>query len=230
MLRFIFLFQPQVNIIYMSEGLKIYYESFCKIYARLRKVRVIPNYFVRSSTSVKAISSHKRPYICFVGTIADQFCFEELKKLREMTNPGFDIRIAGDGPNFHYYQREFAQMKNVYFIGKIDYDEALALMSNSFAMFVFYRNPAVFENHLTNKIVEAVSLSKPIIHNLPTNAFTVNGCVFRVGVSLSSTSIQDAVALAYSGAILDDSKLLKEQLSREVVEKDFIKFCNSAIV
>lgn len=109
------------------------------------------------------INKNDKIRLCYVGKLSkNRFILDVLSVVKDMEN--IEIDIAGVGPVEEEVKLIAKKYDNIYYYGKIDYENALKLYSKCDLMFSIY-DPKV-KNHkysAPNKIYEAMILKKPII-------------------------------------------------------------------
>ena len=172
----LFLIRPFIkSTLYMSEKMRDYYDLGTKSL-------ILPNWF----PSQKQNDIPPKPSIVFAGTLSSQFDFSVLTKLSSLSCfDDFTFDIYGGGPFFDFYENMFRDYDNIVFHGKINYDSLMCVFDRCAMFLVPYSNPEVFENHLNNKIVEMIAFNKPIITNLQSCCFLIEGTPLNIGFTFN---------------------------------------------
>lgn len=106
--------------------------------------------------------------IAYVGILGGSRGLDKLIRLAER-NPGISIEVGGFGPLEKNFKDACNHLPNLHFHGRLDYKEALDLMSGADLIYAVYErdNP----NHILaapNKYYEGLYLGKPIITTVGT--------------------------------------------------------------
>lgn len=108
---------------------------------------------------------HNEEYLLltYVGTLSEKrFIRQSVEVVKNLD--GFRYNIAGLGPLEDELKKNIKNIKNIRYLGKVPYDQALSLYSICDIMFAVY-DPSV-PNHkysAPNKVYEAMMFGKPII-------------------------------------------------------------------
>lgn len=178
--------------LFMSNGLKLYYEKSIR--------KPIEGMVISNTAPSITRSNHpndSRSSIVFAGTLNSQFIFTPLLDLNNDNNLLCDIFIIGDGENKRSIEKILENVPNVKFLGRLPYADTLKYLQRAKAMFMFYDNPAIFEDHITNKVSEALLLGLPLITNLKSSKFTIDGKMYLVGESIRNESISKLFCRSY---------------------------------
>jgi len=104
----------------------------------------------------------------FIGTFETGFDVEEFKRiLSDSFTKKLNIKVAGYGIKQEIVKEICEGISNVDFIGKVSHNEAHELMIKAEYLLTFYPKEVGFENHRTNKIMEAEIFNLKIISNIP---------------------------------------------------------------
>lgn len=176
------------KIIWMSDGLK---ENHSKrgLGNNVKQITIPVPYTYKADALVNSdvfSTILEKPVISFFGTLNEQFDLTILSHLlnESILHKKFNFVVAGDGNLFEELKAKFAVFDNVFMLGRIPFEQVAQLSRSSQAFFLFYRKPEVYHNHLTNKLMEYLEFQKPIIHNLNTSIFTLNGKSYQLGCSV----------------------------------------------
>lgn len=215
LLKFIFIKQRKMCVLFMSYGMKNYYN---KIFPLITNEFVIHNsIYCLDKTARK--TNHNSP-IVFVGNLNNQFSFDELLELDLYDDQLVDILIIGSGEKLEAIKQQFLNFERVKILGPLSYDDAMKKLASARATFFFYSNPHLFENHITNKVTEAINLRIPIITNLKQPSFDIWGDSYVVGVSTENVNIYDVFHKNFNFPKL--SPKLKTVFSEDKVKKHFL--------
>lgn len=186
LLRLILSKQSKMRLMFMSFGIRNYYKS---------KFQSIKNEFIIHNSAPdldKHVSTTKQDApIVFIGNINNQFSFDELLALNLNDEQLADIIILGGGERFEAVRDQFSNFDKVHVLGPVNYLDAMDKLASARATFFFYSNPLLFDNHITNKITEAISLRIPIITNLKKTSFDIWDDAFNIGVTIEDMDIRD---------------------------------------
>jgi hypothetical protein len=176
------------KIIWMSDGLK---ENHSKrgLGNNVKQITIPVPYTYKADALVNSdvfSTILEKPVISFFGTLNEQFDLTILSNLlnESILHKKFNFVVAGDGNLFEELKAKFSVFDNVFMLGRIPFEQVAQLSRSSQAFFLFYRKPEVYHNHLTNKFMEYLEFQKPIIHNLNTSIFTLNGKSYQLGCSV----------------------------------------------
>lgn len=172
----LFLIKPFVkSTIYMSGKMHNYYDLDSRSL-------ILPNWF----PSVKQNDVPRQLSIVFAGTLSSQFDFTLLTKLSSLSCfNGFTFDIYGGGPFFDFYEKMFRDYDKIVFHGKVDYGSLMSSYHRCAMFLIPYSNPVVFENHLNNKMIEMIAFNKPIITNLRSCCFWLEGAPLNIGFNFN---------------------------------------------
>lgn len=101
----------------------------------------------------------------FVGSLSQAFDFEpiiEAARHAQENNLNWQFVICGDGDNADQIKESFIGLSNVIFPGWIDRPKVVALAKLSTIGLAPYKNTDNFISNLPNKIIDYLSLGKPI--------------------------------------------------------------------
>lgn len=173
-----------MRVIFMSYGIRTYYE---------KKIRLITNESIIHNSidnlNITAKEKNQNSPIVFVGSLNNQFSFDELLDLDLNDEQLADILIIGTGEKLEAVKKQFSNFQKVKVLGPLSYEDAMNKLASAKATFFFYSNPLLFDNHTSNKVVEAINLRIPIITNLNKPSFDIWGDSHLVGVTTRNTNI-----------------------------------------
>ncbi|MEI1255737.1 glycosyltransferase family 4 protein [Blautia sp. JLR.GB0024] len=160
--------------------------------------------------------------LCYVGNLtSERFIVETIDATKDIEN--IELHIGGMGPLAERIEKIAKENENVFFYGKLDYQNVISLEIQCDAMFAFY-DPLI-NNHkyaAPNKFYEALALGKPLMMFKNTgmdNVLTENG--FGVAVECNKTSIKKGAKELVKLCNMSDKekKFFVEQFSWEIMEK-----------
>lgn len=102
----------------------------------------------------------------FVGSLSRAFNFDPIIQAAQMAddqNLGWQFVVCGDGENLDLLKQKTSKLKNVFWPGWVDRPKICALASCSIAGLAPYRNWSDFQKSIPNKILDYLSLGKPVI-------------------------------------------------------------------
>lgn len=223
------------HAIWMSDGLKDNHQArgFAKNIASTTLPNPYSGKLLSDQLFLKYSLLFEKPVIAFFGTLNNQFELEQLADLlaENDLHSAFNFVIAGDGALLEDLQHLFVTFSNVYFLGQIPFEDTMYISQRSCGFFVFYRDTKVFENHITNKLREYAEFEKPIIHNLSSSQFSLDGEVFQLGCSIWEIKFEELLndLLLDAGAkyfSLDQIQILKQETSFVKIESKLIEIVN----
>lgn len=143
----------------------------------------------------------EKPALCFFGTLNAQFDLGVLKSFIDSSpsSADFNYVIAGSGSQLSELKTKFLGYSNVFFLGHIPFEVTQSISKRASGFFLYYQNPATFENHITNKLRELAEHKKPILHNLNSSEFTVGQVSYQIGCSCYEYSFEQALVAIQSG-------------------------------
>ena len=106
-----------------------------------------------------------RPSVFFVGAFNRNFNFKSVYEAAKTTK-NCQFILCGEGPTLNEVKDLMAELPNVFFPGWIDKIKLEALGKMSIACLAPYKNSFDFILSIPNKIVDALSLSLPILSPL----------------------------------------------------------------
>ena len=184
----------------MSDGLYNNHKNKNLLTKKNLEHRTIPNAFKKVDVTNQSYQINNnifdKPAISFFGTLNTQFDLSLLKECLDSDpkSEEFNYIIAGDGSELQYLKELFKENKNVIFLGRIPYDCVQTIAKKSKGLFLLYRDPENFLNHITNKVREYAEFRKPIIHNLESNIFTISKNKYQIGYSLHNGNFSEAIS------------------------------------
>ena len=170
----------------------------------------------------------EKPTLVFFGTLNSQFDLSSISGALRRGKAASEVNfvIAGDGERREEFEDAFEGCENVFFVGHVPFVVTRRLSELASGYFLFYREPATFENHLTNKIREFAACPRPIIHNLSDNIFTVDDDSFQVGLSVEAHEFDDLceriIKNNTSSFAIGDLGRLAQRCSVEVVRGELL--------
>ncbi len=188
------------KVIWMSDGLYNNHKNKNLLTKKNLEHRTIPNAFKKVDVTNQSYQINNnifdKPAISFFGTLNTQFDLSLLKECLDSDpkSEEFNYIIAGDGSELQYLKELFKENKNVIFLGRIPYDCVQTIAKKSKGLFLLYRDPENFLNHITNKVREYAEFRKPIIHNLESNIFTISKNKYQIGYSLHNGNFSEAIS------------------------------------
>jgi glycosyltransferase involved in cell wall biosynthesis len=120
----------------------------------------------RSWWDSQGIGDDGRPRVCFVGSLSPAFDFkpvQEVAKMEVYGIPACEFVICGDGGSSAELRETMAGLPNVFFPGWIDRPKIEALAERCMAALAPYLNTDSYRRSIPNKVIDALSLSLPII-------------------------------------------------------------------
>ena len=226
------------KVIWMSAGLYDQHDKKGLLKREDLNHSIIPVTYYRDmnfkDNSQFAPELFNRPVISFFGTLNEQFDLTILNDCLENSNLAseFNFIIIGDGNQYNSLHQTFNKFENVFFTKQLPYAATQFIAERSEGFFLFYRDPETYSNHVTNKIREYAEFRKPIIHNLPSNIFTLDDDKYYIGASIKMHNFHNLIeeimindnASIYN---LDNLDRFCKQTSIEGLEEKFIKTVSS---
>lgn len=220
--KLIFKILKDNELLYMSGGMASYYEQYISRPIVTRDKNIIPNAKPHGVTTCSEVD--RSNIFLFFGTLNDQFTFDPIAKYVKEDNSQVQFLIAGSGNNLPSLQSGFYSCSSVSILGQVPYEKLLGMISTAQAIFLFYKDPDVFENHLTNKIVEALSFGKIIVHNLKSNFFTIGLKQYQLGISIHEQSLSSVIEKIQDESFSDDRLEVMKLLDEKVLKASFIEY------
>jgi len=105
--------------------------------------------------------------LVYVGNLVEDRCIRELIEVVKQY-PSIELHIGGMGDLTEFVQETSNEISNLYFYGKMAYDDVLALEKECDIMVAFYDQEVPNHKYAApNKFYEAIALGKPLVmfHN-----------------------------------------------------------------
>ncbi len=137
-----------------------------ELFDNLEKVHWLPNavdldIFNNQTQILEALNNIPRPRLCFLGILNDRLDDEILLYLAKK-NPDKSIILAGPiWPNFP--QEKYNQLKNVYFLGKINFNDIPKLYNGIDSGIVPYKITDFIKTGDSMKYYELIATNLPIV-------------------------------------------------------------------
>lgn len=117
----------------------------------------------------RGVSDDERPRFFYVGSLAKSCDFYPvIKAARQAHETGLDWQfvICGDGARVNQLSAAFSELPNVVLPGWVDRVQAVTLANMSIAGLATHRDMDNFIKNVPNKIIDYLSLGKPVISPL----------------------------------------------------------------
>lgn len=161
--------------------------------------------------SDRGVKSDGRRRIFFIGSLSRAFDFNPvIVAAKYALENGLDWQfvLCGDGEKAPSIKESFAGIPNVIFPGWVDRSKSVTLADMSAVALAPYRNTDNFISNLPNKIIDYLSLGKPIASPLDGN---VRDLIVKCNVGISYDLAGQRQLVDQLIDILNDSKDLQEK-------------------
>ena len=113
--------------------------------------------------------SDERKKVVFIGTHSLAFDMKPVVAAARYliaNGDNVDFLICGKGPMTTQWKKAFGELSNVYFPGWVDLAQIQVLLGSTLAVLAPYQSSENFVANIPNKVVDALSYSKPLLTGL----------------------------------------------------------------
>ena len=131
-------------------------------------------------------SSNTRPKVVYVGNLVEDRCIDLIIESARKC-PDIEFHIGGIGKLEYYVQNASSEMTNLFYYGRMDYKDVLALEIECDIMIALYdQNVPNHRFAAPNKFYEAIAMGKPLVmlHNTGVDGFIDE---YDLGVTVEQT-------------------------------------------
>lgn len=152
-----------------------------------RKMVIIHNAPAREQVETNSVgvckSDSNLPKLVYVGNLVKDRCIREIVDIAKKC-PEIELHLGGMGALSAYVEKASKRLDNLFFYGKLQYSDVLALEKECDIMIAFYDQAVANHKYAApNKFYEALGLGKPLImfHNTG-----VDGVIdkYRLGITV----------------------------------------------
>tara|TARA_Y100001978_G_C23684415_1_gene430993 strand:+ start:747 stop:1880 length:1134 start_codon:yes stop_codon:yes gene_type:complete len=151
--------------------------------------RNVPMTYCNQSKIQTSNSINKFDFI-FIGSLSQAFELENFFNFFKTKNKNLNLWILGDGPLLKKYKKKYSNIKNIKFLGQVNYKTIKSIADKSkFGLMPYSAKEKRFAYHLTNKLGEYLSFG--ILPLVPEHCYEMANFVRRnsCGITYDSKNI-----------------------------------------